>query len=88
MEKDEEWGFEGLKEVLKKYQDPKEFDRMGMLEVSLEGVKEGVKRNLEEIKLRGKGVEELLKVSEDVDEKSKKFLATAKTLNKGCCSLI
>eukprot|EP00330_Aristerostoma_sp_ATCC50986_P004639 CAMPEP_0114582806 /NCGR_PEP_ID=MMETSP0125-20121206/6688_1 /TAXON_ID=485358 ORGANISM="Aristerostoma sp., Strain ATCC 50986" /NCGR_SAMPLE_ID=MMETSP0125 /ASSEMBLY_ACC=CAM_ASM_000245 /LENGTH=74 /DNA_ID=CAMNT_0001775929 /DNA_START=451 /DNA_END=675 /DNA_ORIENTATION=- len=73
--------------MIKKYQDPKEADKLLKLQSQLEEVNKIMTKNLDDILARGETLESLMSKSKDVSSVSYNFYKKAKQTNKKCCSL-
>jgi len=86
--KDIDWPMPELNDKIKKYQDPKEADKLLKLQSNLEEVTTIMNRNLDDLLKRGESLDELMRKSKDVSSVSYNFYKKAKESNKKCCSLV
>jgi synaptobrevin homolog YKT6 len=84
-DEDLKWG--KLDEMLKKYQDPKEVDKLEKLKDELKQVEEICHKNLNDLLKRGEDLDKLMAKSKDVSNLSLDFYKQAKKANSRCCSL-
>ncbi|XP_031472922.1 VAMP-like protein YKT61 [Nymphaea colorata] len=84
-DEDLKWG--KLEELLKKYQDPKEVDKLEKLKDELKQVEEICHKNLNDLLKRGEDLDKLMEKSKDVSNLSLDFYKQAKKANSRCCSL-
>jgi len=73
---------------IKKYQDPKEADKLLKLQNNLEEVTNIMNQNLDDLLKRGETLDDLMKKSKDVSSVSYNFYKKARDSNKKCCSLV
>ena len=79
--------FPELDEMIKRFQDPKEADKLMMIEKELDEIQTMLTKTLNDLLERGEKLSELAKVSEDINETSYNFLQKSKKANSKCCSL-
>ena len=98
---DVNWPCPALETMIKKYQDPKEADKLLKLQSELQEVNKIMTKNLDDvlscfflIKLnffkilkRGETLETLMSKSKDVSSLSYNFYKKSREANKKCCSL-
>jgi len=84
---DGNWSIPALETMIKKYQDPKEADKLLKLQSELQEVNRIMTRNFDEILKRGETLEMLMAKSKDVSNLSLGFYRKSKEANKTCCSL-
>ena len=70
----------------RKYQDPKEADKLLQIQKNLDDVKEIMQKNIEEVLKRGETLDSLMMKSNDLSKTSVTFYQTAKKNNQ-CCQL-
>ncbi|KAJ4459361.1 putative snare protein YKT6 [Paratrimastix pyriformis] len=73
-----------LPELLRKYQNPMEADRLLRLNHEIDQVRDVMNENINKILERGEKIEDVLERSQRLDDASKKFLKNTKKLNR-CC---
>ena len=76
-----------MQEWIKKYQDPKEVDKMQKLKSELNEVEQICHKNMDDLLKRGEDLDQLMKKSKDVSDLSLDFYKNARKANKRCCSL-
>jgi len=86
--KDVNWTIPELDGKIKKYQDPKEADKLLKLQTNLEEVTTIMNKNLDDLLKRGETLDDLMKKSKDVSSVSYNFYKKARESNKRCCSLV
>ena len=79
--------FPELDEMIKRFQDPKEADKLMMIEKKLDEIQGMLTKTLNDLLERGEKLEDLAKVSDDINATSYNFLQKSKQANKKCCSL-
>jgi synaptobrevin homolog YKT6 len=84
IEQDAELDFPEGAELLAKYQDPTEADKISKIEKELDDVKGIVTKSMNDILQRGEALETLMQKSEDLSQVSYQFYRTAKKNNQ-CC---
>ena len=84
--KDSELEFKAGADLLTKFQNPAEADKISKIEKELEEVKGIVIKSMDDILKRGETMEALLQKSNDLNETSKQFYRTAKQNNQ-CCKM-
>jgi len=87
VKSDVDWSISALDTMIKKYQDPKEADKLMKLQSQLEEVNQIMTRNLDDILKRGETLDNLMSKSKDVSTVSYNFYKKARETNKKCCSL-
>lgn len=73
-----------LEDSLKKYQNPKEADKLMKIQKELDDVKDIMTKNIEEVLKRGEKLEDLMDRSKDLSDQSTIFYKQAKKANS-CC---
>ena len=73
-------------ELLKKFQNPSEADKISKIEKELEEVKGIVVKSMDDILKRGETLDSLVQKSNDLSEMSRQFYRTAKKNNQ-CCQM-
>lgn len=86
VEIDSELGFPEGDELLVKFQDPSEADKITKIEKELDEVKGIVIKSMDDILRRGEALESLMQKSEDLSQVSYQFYRTAKKNNQ-CCQI-
>lgn len=76
--------FPGTEATLKKYQNPREVDKIMRITSDLEETKEVLHQTIDAVLERGTKLEELVEKSDDLSAQSKMFYKQAKKTNK-CC---
>jgi len=84
---DANWPLPALETMIKKYQDPKEADKLLKLQSELKEVNTIMTKNLDDILKRGETLETLMSKSKDVSSMSYNFYKKSREANKKCCSL-
>ncbi|VWU53018.1 SNARE protein, putative [Hepatocystis sp. ex Piliocolobus tephrosceles] len=75
-----------LNELLKKYQNPSEADKLSKVQKDLDEVKDVMLKNIEDLLQRGEKLDDLMKKSQDLSNSSYQFYRQAKQNNQ-CCKL-
>ncbi|CRG94969.1 SNARE protein, putative [Plasmodium gallinaceum] len=75
-----------LNELLKKYQNPSEADKLSKVQKDLDEVKDVMLKNIEDLLQRGEKLDDLMKKSQDLSNSSYQFYRQAKKNNQ-CCKL-
>ncbi|CRH01152.1 SNARE protein, putative [Plasmodium relictum] len=75
-----------LNELLKKYQNPSEADKLLKVQKDLDEVKDVMLKNIEDLLQRGEKLDDLMKKSQDLSNSSYQFYRQAKKNNQ-CCKL-
>lgn len=83
---DTELDFPEGQELLTKFQDPSEADKITKIEKELDEVKGIVIKSMDDILKRGEALESLMQKSEDLSQVSYQFYRTAKKNNQ-CCQM-
>mmetsp|Transcript_7545 Transcript_7545/g.26929 ORF Transcript_7545/g.26929 Transcript_7545/m.26929 type:complete len:198 (-) Transcript_7545:261-854(-) len=78
--------FPGTEACLKKYQNPREVDKIMRIQADLEETKEVLHQTIDAVLERGTKLEELVDKSDDLSAQSKMFYKQAKKTNK-CCTI-
>lgn len=86
VEADTEMDFPEGADLLVKFQDPAEADKITKIEKELDEVKGIVIKSMDDILKRGEALESLMQKSEDLSQVSYQFYRTAKKNNQ-CCSV-
>mmetsp|Transcript_23467 Transcript_23467/g.27185 ORF Transcript_23467/g.27185 Transcript_23467/m.27185 type:complete len:203 (+) Transcript_23467:51-659(+) len=86
--KDADWTVDTFPTLIKKYQDPKEADKLLKLQSELDDVTQLMYKNLDDIVARGETLDDMMKKSKDVSSMSYKFYKDSRKVNEGCCSLL
>ena len=86
VETDTELDFPEGAEMLSKFQDPSEADKITKIEKELDEVKGIVIKSMDDILKRGEALESLMQKSEDLSQVSYQFYRTAKKNNQ-CCQV-
>ena len=86
VETDTELDFPEGAEMLAKFQDPSEADKITKIEKELDEVKGIVIKSMDDILKRGEALESLMQKSEDLSQVSYQFYRTAKKNNQ-CCQV-
>lgn len=79
--------FPGGAELLKKYQNPLEADKLLKVQRDLDEVKDVMLKNIDELLQRGEKLDDLMQRSEDLSNTSYQFYRQAKKSNSCCRSL-
>ncbi|CAA9989367.1 snare protein homologue, putative [Plasmodium knowlesi strain H] len=75
-----------LMELLKKYQNPTEADKLSRVQKDLDEVKDVMLKNIDDLLQRGEKLDDLMKKSQDLSNSSYQFYRQAKKNNQ-CCKL-
>ena len=86
VDQDTELDFPEGQELLTKFQDPSEADKITKIEKELDEVKGIVIKSMDDILKRGEALESLMQKSEDLSQVSYQFYRTAKKNNQ-CCQV-
>ena len=86
VDHDTELDFPEGQELLTKFQDPTEADKITKIEKELDEVKGIVIKSMDDILKRGEALESLMQKSEDLSQVSYQFYRTAKKNNQ-CCQV-
>jgi synaptobrevin family protein YKT6 len=86
VDADVELDFPSGQELLTRYQDPTEADKISKIEKELDEVKGIVIKSMDDILRRGEALESLMQKSEDLSQVSYQFYRTAKKNNQ-CCTV-
>eukprot|EP00397_Hematodinium_sp_SG-2012_P054756 GEMP01066289.1.p1 GENE.GEMP01066289.1~~GEMP01066289.1.p1 ORF type:complete len:141 (+),score=36.17 GEMP01066289.1:172-594(+) len=78
--------FPDANELFKKFQDPREADKISKIEKELDEVKDVVHQSMDAILKRGEDLNSLMKKSDDLSSSSYQFYRTAKKNNQ-CCQM-
>ena len=73
--------------MIKKFQDPKEADKLMKIEKELDDIQIMLTKTLNDLLERGEKLDELAKTSEDISDTSYNFYKKSKKANSKCCSL-
>lgn len=84
---DTDVGFSELPELLKKYQDPDQADKLRKIESQLTEIETNLSKTMSELLERGENLDDLMKASEDIGNTAFQFYQNAKKTNQRCCSL-
>lgn len=76
-----------MDEFIKKFQDPKEVDKLEKLKDELKQVEDICHKNLDDLLKRGENLDKLMEKSKDVSKLSLDFYKQSKKANSRCCSL-
>lgn len=83
---DTELGFHEADDIMAKFQNPAETDKITKIENELNDVRDIVLKTMDDILKRGETLDSLLQKSEDLSQVSHQFYRTAKKTNQ-CCSV-
>lgn len=75
---------EGMKNDLKKFQDPQNGDKLTKIQKDLDDIKDIMHKNIDEVLKRGENLDSLMEKSEDLSTSSVQFAKKARKMN-GCC---
>lgn len=78
---------DSLRQWLKQYQNPREFDAVTRTQHKVDETKEILQRDIEQVLGNHAQIMELLERSEDISAQSELMFKAAKKSNKGCCRL-
>jgi len=77
----------GLDELLKKYQNPEEVDKLLKIKRDLDDTKEILVKSMDQLLQRGEKLDELIQLSGDLSFQSKAFAKRSEDLNS-CCVIL
>nr|CAB3267829.1 synaptobrevin homolog YKT6-like [Phallusia mammillata] len=77
--------YEGLPEMLQKYQNPREADAMTRVQADLDDTKVVLHETMESLMQRGEKLDDLVEKSNQLSIQSKTFYKQAKKANSWCC---
>jgi synaptobrevin family protein YKT6 len=77
----------GIDQVLAKYQNPTEADKVLKIQKELEETKQIVVKNIDQLLERGEKLDDLAQKSNDLSFQSKAFASRAEDLNR-CCVIL
>lgn len=86
-EADQTMKFPELDEMIQKYQDPKEADKLIKIESELNEIQGMLTKTMEDLMDRGEKLEDLMKQSDDISNMAYNFYSKSKDANKKCCSI-
>ena len=84
---DQEIKFPSINDMIKKYQDPKEADKLIKIESDLEEIQTALHKTMADLMDRGERLDDLMKQSEDISGMAYTFYSKSKAANQKCCSL-
>ena len=84
---DQEFNFNRLDEMIKKFQDPKECDKLMKIEDQLVETQKTLHTTMEQQMQRGEKLDDLMEKSDDISKVSLDFYKNAKKANRSCCAL-
>ncbi len=84
---DQKMKFKELDDMIRKYQDPKEADKLLKIESELDDLQGMLTKTMEDLLERGENLDEMMKQSEDVSNMAYTFYTSSKKANKKCCSI-
>ena len=84
VNKDTDKTFKFLEDLIKKWQNPAEHDKLFQIEKELNEITDIMKKNLNEILRKGESLDRLLEKSKDLNQVSVGFYKKAKD-NNSCC---
>ena len=87
VEKDLDLKMPQLDVLIKKFQDPKEADKLLKVEADLDEIHVILQKTLKDMLNRGESLDELMKQSDDISTLAHQFHANAKASNQKCCSI-
>ena len=79
--------FAELDEMIKRFQDPKEDDKLMLIQKEFDEIEVMLTKTLKDLMERGEKLEDIAKMSEDISETSYNFYSICKRKNNKCCSL-
>jgi len=77
----------GLEELLSKYQNPEEVDKLLKIKRDLDDTKEILIKSMDQLLIRGEKLDELIALSNDLSFQSKAFAKRTEDLNS-CCVIL
>ena len=86
-ETDQEMKYVELDNMIKKYQDPKEADKLIKIESELNEIQGMLTKTMEDLMDRGEKLDDLMKQSDDISNMAYNFYDKSKKANKKCCSI-
>lgn len=84
---DQEMKFPEMDAMIKKYQDPKEADKLIKIEQDLGEIQTALHKTMNDLMDRGEKLDDLMKQSEDISGMAYTFYTKSKESNQKCCSL-
>ena len=86
-ETDQEMKYPELDLMIKKYQDPKQADKLIKIESELNEIQGMLTKTMEDLLDRGEKLDDLMKQSDDISNMAYNFYSKSKETNKKCCSI-
>jgi len=87
IKEDTEFSFNRLDQLIVKFQDPKECDKLMKIEDQLVETQKTLHTTMEQLMQRGEKLDDLMEKSNDISKVSLDFYKNAKKANRSCCSL-
>ena len=84
---DQNLKFPELDQMIKKYQDPKEADKLMKIESELDEIQDMLTKTMADLLDRGEKLDDLMKDSEYISNTAFNFYQKSKEANNKCCSL-
>ena len=84
---DKEHIFPAGQEIIDKYQDPQEADKLIKLENKLKEIESMLSKTMNDLLERSENLDELMSQSEDISNTAFQFYQNSKKANQKCCSL-
>ncbi|CCD61825.1 synaptobrevin family protein [Caenorhabditis elegans] len=84
---DKDCSYTGLKDLLEKWQNPREADPMTRVQEEVEETKMVMHNTIQSVLDRGEKLDDLVKKSENLSDQSKMFYTSARKMNK-CCNYV
>ena len=84
---DQDMKYPQLDEMIKKYQDPKQADKLIKIESELNEIQGMLTKTMEDLLDRGEKLDDLMKQSDDISSTAYNFYSKTKDANKKCCSI-
>lgn len=84
---DQNLNFPELDQLIQKFQDPKEADKLLKIESDLDEIQNMLTKTMSDLLDRGESLDDLMKKSEDISSTAYIFYDKSKEANKKCCSI-
>lgn len=76
-----------IDQLLQRFQDPKEADKLLKIESDIEEIQEMLSKTMTDILERGESLDTLMKNSEDISNMAYNFYQNSRRANQKCCSI-
>ncbi|CAO4371991.1 Protein CBR-YKT-6 [Caenorhabditis briggsae] len=87
IQKEKDCSYVGLRELLERWQNPREADPMTRVQEEVEETKMVMHNTIQSVLDRGEKLDDLVKKSENLSDQSKMFYTSARKMNK-CCNYV